>query len=87
MKRYLGQVFECANGVKREFGVWYNFGGNVSVKRISPNGYRMRNDDSGEIIIPAGPASRDSLRYAIYNGECPRCYAHFCFGDEFKEAA
>lgn len=80
--------FKNANGETLELGRWYNFGGNVSfrVSRHGKNGlaYAMREDETGTIHKPAGPAARDSLSMALYRSRVPHGYARYCMGADFK---
>lgn len=65
-------------------GVWHNYGGNTSYRasKHGANGvrYSIRLDTTGEVVWPAGPASRDSLMMAMYYERPAHGYATFCFG-------
>lgn len=83
MASYRGKTFTNAKGESLIYGEWYNYGGNVSVRRISPNGYRLRLDPTGEVIVPAGPAAQDSLAASLHYSRTPESYSYYNFGDAF----
>lgn len=82
-KNYPEGTFTDKDGNAQIFGVWYNFGSNVSWMRRGPNSYRLKNDDTGETITPSGPAGRDAIAGALYHQRDNRTYAHYNFGARF----
>ncbi len=82
-----GQTFPVKDGQTRSFGVWYNFGSNVSYMQRGEDSWRMRLDTTGEIVKPAGSAGDDAISEALYRGEDAETYARFNFGDAFKPKA
>lgn len=82
-----GLTFTTKDGERRSYGVWYNFGSNVSYMQRGEDSWRMRLDTTGEIVKPAGSAGDDAISEALYRGEDAETYARFNFGDAFKPKA
>lgn len=83
-RNYEGRTFTNEKGEELEYGRWYRFNSNVSWARISPNGYRARNNETGEVIVPAGPAGRDAVMWSLYKGQDVTGYAYHFMGDAYK---
>lgn len=84
---YEGQTYPVKGGGTRAYGVWYNFGSNVSYMQRGEDSFRMRLDTTGEIVKPAGSAGDDAISHALYTGEDAETYARFNFGDDFQPKA
>lgn len=80
---YRGKIYDAKGGVEREYGRWYNFGGNVSWASTSPNSYRIRLDTTGEVHWPTGPAGKDACMMALYRGRDYEGFAAYCFGPAY----
>lgn len=67
------------NGERIPFNSWHYMGGGISIMPLKTR-YRIRDDDSGEVVKPGGQAGNDALMMALYRGEFPFGYAQYAFG-------
>jgi len=73
--------YVCKDGTEVPYRTWHKIGKNFSIMPLKTT-YRLRNDMTGEIVIPAGPAARDALMMGLYLQELPVGYISFCFGHD-----
>lgn len=59
---------------------WHDVGHGFSIQKLKTT-YNLRNDRTGEVVRPSGPAGRDNLMMALHYDKVPN-YVFYCFPSE-----
>ena len=71
--------FKRRDGSVVPYREWVKIGRNFSIMPLKTT-CRLRDDVTGEVVIPRGPAARDALGMSLYRHELPVGYIRYCFG-------